>query len=113
MFKESSFAIMKELSFDPHMKPRKKNTVIKSHKFYYIFRRGLSKNDTYLSNESKVELTFIFNKLRATVRDLEPTNDLTFLRIKSKLNEIMVAPDKDFILIVVQGPKEDKKEEVE
>jgi len=40
-------------------------------------------------------------KARSTVRDLDPTNDLTFLRIKSKNNEIMIAPDKDFMLIVV------------
>ncbi len=34
------------------------------------------------------------------------------MRIKTKNNEVMVAPDKDFMLIVVQG-KGDKKEEVE
>ena len=44
------------------------------------------------------------------VRDLDGTNDLIFLRIKTKQNEIMVAPDKDFMLIVIQG-KGDKKEE--
>ena len=31
-------------------------------------------------------------------------NDLTFLRIRSKKHEIMVAPDKDYILIVIQNP---------
>ena len=54
------------------------------------------------------------------IRDIDPTNDLTFLRIKEKAfelggivkqsldpkaeisgTEIMVAPDKDFMLIVV------------
>jgi dynein light chain roadblock-type len=45
------------------------------------------------------------------VRDLDPTNDLIFLRIKAKLYEIMVAPDKDFMLIVVQGKSGDKKED--
>lgn len=40
-------------------------------------------------------------KARSTVRDLDENNDLIFLRIKSKNNEIMVAPDKDFMLIVV------------
>jgi dynein light chain roadblock-type len=45
------------------------------------------------------------------IRDLDPTNDLTFLRIKTRLDEIMVAPDKDYILIVVQGPKENKTKE--
>lgn len=35
------------------------------------------------------------------VRDLDPTNDLTFLRLKSRMNEILIAPDKDFLLIVI------------
>lgn len=33
-------------------------------------------------------------KARGTVRDIDPQNDLTFLRIRSKKNEIMVAPGK-------------------
>lgn len=45
------------------------------------------------------------------IRDLDPTNDLTFLRIKTHNDEIMVAPDKDYMLIVVQGPKESKTKE--
>ena len=47
-------------------------------------------------------ITALAAKARHCVRDLDPTNDLTFLRIRSKKNEIMVAPDKDFILIVIQ-----------
>jgi dynein light chain roadblock-type len=43
-------------------------------------------------------------KAKSIVRDLDPTNDLTFLRIRSKKHEIMVAPDKDYVLIVVQEP---------
>ena len=31
-------------------------------------------------------------KARSTIRDLDPTDDLTFLRIRSEKNEIMVAP---------------------
>lgn len=38
---------------------------------------------------------------RSTVRNLDPMNELTFLLIKSKNNEIMVASDKEFLLIVV------------
>ena len=41
-------------------------------------------------------------KARHCVRDLDPTNDLTFLRIRSRRHEYMVAPDKEFILIVIQ-----------
>lgn len=43
-------------------------------------------------------------KARSVVRDLDPQNDLTFLRIRSKKHEIMVAPDKEYLLIVVQDP---------
>lgn len=45
-------------------------------------------------------------KARSTVREIDPQNDLTFLRIRSKKNEIMVAPDKDYFLIVIQNPTE-------
>ena len=38
------------------------------------------------------------DKARSTVRDIDPTNDLTFLRIRSKKHEIMVAPgNKDYM----------------
>ena len=33
-------------------------------------------------------------------------NDLTFLRIRSKKQEIMVAPDKDYLLIIIQDPND-------
>lgn len=33
-------------------------------------------------------------KTRVTVRDLDPMNELYFLRIRSKKHEIMVAPGK-------------------
>ncbi|KAH8325182.1 hypothetical protein KR074_009328, partial [Drosophila pseudoananassae] len=46
------------------------------------------------------------DKARSVVRDLDPSNDMTFLRVRSKKHEIMVAPDKDFILIVIQNPSD-------
>ncbi|PAA46936.1 hypothetical protein BOX15_Mlig005159g3 [Macrostomum lignano] len=48
---------------------------------------------------SMVRLT---ERARSAVRDLDPTNDLTFLRIRSKKNEIMVAPENDYLVIVIQ-----------
>eukprot|EP00928_Gymnodinium_smaydae_P050436 TRINITY_DN33_c0_g1_i1.p2 TRINITY_DN33_c0_g1~~TRINITY_DN33_c0_g1_i1.p2 ORF type:complete len:101 (+),score=22.02 TRINITY_DN33_c0_g1_i1:112-414(+) len=50
----------------------------------------------------------ITSKARSVVRDLDPQNDLTFLRIRSKKHEIMVAPDKEYILIVIQDPNADQ-----
>ncbi|XP_063217024.1 dynein light chain roadblock-type 2 [Bacillus rossius redtenbacheri] len=63
---------------------------------------------TSLDNTASVQyaglISQLADKARSVVRDLDPTNDLTFLRIRSKKNEIMVAPDKEFILIVIQNP---------
>uniref|UniRef100_A0A8C8YBY5 Dynein light chain roadblock n=1 Tax=Prolemur simus TaxID=1328070 RepID=A0A8C8YBY5_PROSS len=43
-------------------------------------------------------------KARSTVHEIDPQNDLTFLQIHSKKNEIIVAPDKDYFLIAIQNP---------
>ncbi|XP_074646863.1 dynein light chain roadblock-type 2-like isoform X2 [Tubulanus polymorphus] len=45
-------------------------------------------------------------KAKSMVRDIDPLNDLTFLRIRSKKHEIMVAPDKEYLLLVIQAPNE-------
>ena len=39
---------------------------------------------------------------RSLVRDLDPQNDLEFLRMRSKENEIMISPHEDFTLIAIQ-----------
>lgn len=43
---------------------------------------------------------------RSTVRDIDPLNDLSILRVRSKKYEIMVAPCDDYLLIVVQNDSE-------
>ena len=37
-------------------------------------------------------ITSLAAKARSVVRDLDPQNDLTFLRLRSKTDEIMIAP---------------------
>lgn len=63
-----------------------------------------------LDNSTTVQyaglMSQLADKARSVVRDLDPGNDLTFLRVRSKKHEIMVAPDKDFILIVIQNPSD-------
>jgi len=65
---------------------------------------------TTLDNSTTVQyanqVTQMHLKARSCVRDLDPSNDLKFLRMRSKKHEIMVAPEKDYILIVVQNPSE-------
>ncbi|GMI31285.1 hypothetical protein TeGR_g6923 [Tetraparma gracilis] len=46
-------------------------------------------------------------KAAAVARTLDPEDDLTFLRIRSRNHEIMVAPDKEYLLIVIQDPSQE------
>lgn len=41
---------------------------------------------------------------RNLVRDLDPQNDLEFVRVRSVAHEIMVASKEEFVLIVIQDP---------
>lgn len=43
---------------------------------------------------------------RSTVRDIDPQNDLSILRVRSRKYEIMVAPCDDYLLIVLQNDSE-------
>jgi dynein light chain roadblock-type len=64
---------------------------------------------TTLDNSTTVQYSGLLHQLaakaRSCVRDLDPQNDLTFLRVRSKKHEIMVAPDRDYLLIVIQHPE--------
>ncbi|XP_019894477.1 dynein light chain roadblock-type 1-like [Musca domestica] len=39
---------------------------------------------------------------RSAVRDLDCTNDLTFLRVATKKCEYLIAPEEEFTIVVVQ-----------
>ena len=51
-----------------------------------------------LDNSTTVQysglITSLTSKARSVVRDLDPQNDLTFLRVRSKKHELMIAPGK-------------------
>ncbi|XP_075289534.1 dynein light chain roadblock-type 2 [Opisthocomus hoazin] len=63
---------------------------------------------TTLDNSTTVQYAGDLHQLtmkpRSTVRDIDPQNDLTFLRITSKKHKILVAPDKDYLPIIIQNP---------
>jgi dynein light chain roadblock-type len=42
------------------------------------------------------------SKSRNVVRDLKPTNELRYLRIRAKKHEILVAFDPEFLVIIIQ-----------
>ncbi|KAI8096126.1 hypothetical protein BDF21DRAFT_374731 [Thamnidium elegans] len=51
-------------------------------------------------------ISSLVEQTRTTVATLDDQNDLTFLRVRTKKHEIMIAPDHDYLLIVVQNPTE-------
>ena len=60
-----------------------------------------------MANNYGVKLSALAKQARNLVRDLDPSNDLTFLRVICKKYEMMIAPDKDYFLIVIQSPEEE------
>lgn len=72
---------------------------------------GIPIRSTLSDNALTVQYAALFsqlaNKARSAVRELDATNDLSFLRIRSKKHEIMIAPDVDYFLLVVQQPSTD------
>ncbi|KAG2199427.1 hypothetical protein INT47_011539, partial [Mucor saturninus] len=51
-------------------------------------------------------ISSLVEQARTTISTLDDQNDLTFLRVRTKKHEIMIAPDHDYLLIVVQNPTE-------
>jgi len=37
---------------------------------------------------------------------LDESDELSFFRIRSKKHEIMIAPDKEYLLVVIQDPNQ-------
>ena len=60
--------------------------------------------DAATTNQHAANLLQLSHKARSVVRDLDPQNDLTFLRVRTKKHELMIAPEKEFMLVVVQNP---------
>ncbi|KAI8373057.1 uncharacterized protein BYT42DRAFT_579045 [Radiomyces spectabilis] len=48
----------------------------------------------------------LVQQAQSTVTQLDDQNELTFLRVRTKKHEIMIAPDNEYLLIVVQNPSE-------
>lgn len=43
-------------------------------------------------------------KTKSFIKEIDSTNDLTFIRLRSHKDEILIAPDREYALIVVQRP---------
>ena len=64
---------------------------------------------TTLDNSSTVHYSrtmhHLIERARSAVREVDPQDDLSFLRLGTKKNEVMIAPgDDSSALVVVQNP---------
>lgn len=74
-----------------------------------IVMRSMSKNTNPSDKDKQKEENFartvpqIGREARSMIKQLDPKNDLTFLRIRTTAHEILIAPDKEFYLCVLQN----------
>ncbi|XP_037711543.1 dynein light chain roadblock-type 1 [Drosophila subpulchrella] len=45
-------------------------------------------------------------KARQVVLDLDATNEFTFLRLRTLLHEVMLCPQEDYFIVVLQSPSD-------
>ncbi|KAH9507779.1 Dynein light chain roadblock-type 2 [Bulinus truncatus] len=61
---------------------------------------------TTMDNSTTVQhaslLHSLTGKARSTIKDLDAQNELVFLRMRTRKHEILCAPDKEYLLIVIQ-----------
>lgn len=57
--------------------------------------------DEEMSNQYSTLLHQLCDQSKNAIKELDPTNDLTFLRLRTKKHEIMIAPDKEFLIAVL------------
>ncbi|CAF4212635.1 unnamed protein product [Rotaria sordida] len=72
----------------------------------YIIYTGIpirSNLDVSLTQQYAALIKSLSDKARSTIRDIDPTNELIFFRMRTKKHEILVAPDKEYTMIVLQA----------
>ncbi|VDM21871.1 unnamed protein product [Wuchereria bancrofti] len=69
----------------------------------FIGRAIRSTLDDEATQQHCILLHQLCDKSKSVIRELDGSNDLTFLRLRTRKHEIMIAPDKDFLLAVIQN----------
>uniref|UniRef100_A0A7S3V519 Dynein light chain roadblock n=1 Tax=Chaetoceros debilis TaxID=122233 RepID=A0A7S3V519_9STRA len=84
---------------------------IRSHKgvegVLILTKEGAIVHTSLTEKQSKAHAALVSqltSKASILVESLDPDDELSFLRIRSQKKEIMVAPDKDFLMLVIQNP---------
>ena len=78
-----------------------------------IFADAHNQFDNILFSTKLLFSTGLLNQLvdqaKAMFKEIDASNDLTFLRLRTRKHEIMVAPENDYLLIVIQNPSSSEK----
>ncbi|KAF7721911.1 hypothetical protein EC973_003950 [Apophysomyces ossiformis] len=62
--------------------------------------------DAELTRQYGKFISALVQQARTSIVALDNQNDLTFMRVRTKKHEIMIAPDHEYLLIVIQNPAE-------
>ncbi|KAF9978122.1 Dynein light chain roadblock-type 2 [Actinomortierella ambigua] len=61
--------------------------------------------DAALAKQYASLMSELVRMARESVTQLDAQNELTFLRIRTKKHEIMICPEREYLMIVVQTPE--------
>uniref|UniRef100_A0A1D1Z591 Dynein light chain roadblock n=1 Tax=Anthurium amnicola TaxID=1678845 RepID=A0A1D1Z591_9ARAE len=61
--------------------------------------------DPTLNKKYSDLITKLVEQATTCIKGMDETNDLSFLRVRTKKHEIMIVPDKEYLLIVIQNPE--------
>ncbi|KAG0244869.1 dynein light chain roadblock-type 2-like protein [Mortierella sp. GBAus27b] len=61
--------------------------------------------DAALGQQYATLMSQLVRMAKESVTQLDAQNELTFLRIRTKKHEIMICPERDYLMIVVQVPE--------
>jgi dynein light chain roadblock-type len=67
-------------------------------------RHSFHENSRLLAVHYAALLQQLAQKAKGVVKSLSSSDDLVFLRVRSKKHEILVAPHEHYLLIVIQVP---------
>jgi len=60
--------------------------------------------DNTVSVQYAAQVIQMVDKTRSMIKELDGNNDLTFVRLRTKKHEVLVCPEKEYCMIVIQTP---------
>lgn len=79
--------------------PGVKATIVINHEGIPI---KTSLSDNALAVQYAALVTRLTEKIRAVIKEMEASNEFRWIRIRTTKEEIVVAPEKEFIVVMVQ-----------